>query len=473
VTYVDQYLKRVASQHAGDDAALATEFATTYLRLGEMQGPTPAAVASFENGRRLLERKSSLSAADTLLLARLRARQGSTQLDLRQIPQGVENLTAASSLADHLAKDATLYPEPDLVKAFAGWRLARLHRMQFRLPEAEQQARASIATAEEIVARGFRTKEVFEILTGARNVLGAAERRQGRWREALETYQKVLADTEQRALADPGSASLQREMARSHQILGDMVVRIPAHDEDQVRFHVRSAIAIAERLAALDPSDQTAQSELAQYLSSGAETLRLPEESKEALGYLRRALPMFETLMKSQPGDGEMRLYAALTEADMGEFMGRAHSQTQSILWLRRGMADVAKLVESDPANTTTRFELLKVQEWLSLGLARSGQEAESLALAEDAILKARSLADDVRARPESWREVPRAYAALAATYGALGKRADARKWYRVATVEWEKMIAQGLYFPDTEEEIADARRGAATGAPVAEPVGK
>lgn len=157
----------------------------------------------------------------------------------------------------------------------------------------------------------------------------------------------------------------------------------------------------------------------------------------------------------------------------MGEFLSRAHAQTQSIVWLRRGMADVAKLVDSDPANTTNRFELLKVQEWLSVALARGGQEAEALALAEDAIGKARLLADDVRARPESWREVPRAYAAMAASYGALGRRADARKWYRVATVEWEKMIAQGLYFPDTEEEIADARRGAATGAPVAEPVGK
>ena len=32
------YLKRVAAEHVGDDNALATEFATTYLRLGRNAG---------------------------------------------------------------------------------------------------------------------------------------------------------------------------------------------------------------------------------------------------------------------------------------------------------------------------------------------------------------------------------------------------------------------------------------------------
>jgi tRNA A-37 threonylcarbamoyl transferase component Bud32/tetratricopeptide (TPR) repeat protein len=459
VMYVEQYLKRVAAQHAGDNAALATEFATTYLRLGEMQGTTPEAIASFENGRRLLERKRP-SAADSLVLARLRVREGSTLLDLGRIPEGVENLTAGSTLANDLAKKTNLYPEPELVIAFANWRLARLCRMQYRLPDAEQHAHTAISTAEEIVGRGFRTKQVYEILTGARNVLGAAQRRQGRWQEALATYQKVLADTEQRALAEPGSASLQREMARSHQILGDMVVRMPGHDEHQVQFHVRNAITIAEHLAALDPWDKTAQSELAQYLSSGAETLRQPAEAQEAMGYLRRALPIFETLLAKEPDNGELRLYSALTEADMGEFLGRANARKESIRWLRRGLLDLMKLVASNPADATDRLELLRVQEWLSLALARSGQKTEAIALADDAIARAHVLKSDTGSNQESWRELARAYAAKAATLGALRQPAEARGWNRTATEEWDKMIAHGLNFPDSVEEIETARKG-------------
>jgi eukaryotic-like serine/threonine-protein kinase len=463
VTYVEEYLKRVAAQHAGDDAALATEFATTYLRLGEMQGATPEAVASFESGRRLLERKgphSRLGNDDLLVLARLRVREGSTLVDIGRIPEGVENLMAGVRLVTRLGESAGSNSEAELVKAFAGWRLARLYRTQNRLREAEEEARKAIQTGEAVLRQGVRTKEVYQILTGARNVLGSAQRRQGHWREGLETYQKVLADTEQRAQAEPGSASLEREMARSHQILGDMVVRMPGHDPNQVRFHVRSAITIAERLAALDPWDKTAQSELAQYLSSGAETLSQPEDSTEALGYLRRALPMMETLLKSEPGNNDLRLYAALTEADMGMSLGRGSSPQQSILWLRRGMSDLTSLAESNPTNMTNQLELIKVQEWLSVSLARGGQEAEAISLAQDAVGKTRLLADDAGATAETLRELPRAYAAMAATCGALGKSGEARKWYRAATSEWEKLSSRGLYFPDSAEEKEEAIKG-------------
>ena len=187
VTYVDDYLKRVAAQHAGDDTALASEFATTYLRLGEMQGATREAIASFENGRRLLERKrhgAGLSTADRLVLARLRVREGSTLLDLGQTAEGVENLIAGARQAGGLVQSGW-NSEAELIQAFAGWRLARDYRVHYRLREAEEQAHTAIARAEEILRRGLRTKEVFEILIGARNVLGSAQRRGGHWREAV------------------------------------------------------------------------------------------------------------------------------------------------------------------------------------------------------------------------------------------------------------------------------------------------
>jgi len=460
VASVNDYLKRVAAQHAGDDAALATEFATTYLRLGEMQGATPEAIASFENGRRLMERKGrsgALSAADSLALARLRVRAGSALIDLGRTTEGVENLTAGASLA---GRTTGWNSAAELMKAFADWRLARLYRMQYRLQEAEKRAREALAIGEEVLRRGVRTNEVYEVLTGAGNVLGGVLRRQGHFQQGLEAYQKVLADTEERARAEPGSAGLQRELARCHQVLGDTLIRMPVHDENQVRWHVREAIAIAERLAALDPWDKTAQSELAQYLSSGGETLERPEDRQEALGYLRRSLPILETLLKSEPGDRTVRLYAALTEADLGEF-AVDNTSDEAIRWLRRGMSDVSALAD-DPKNKMNTLELIKVQQWLALSLAHRGEAREAVALARDCVDKAESAAGSPDATPESWRELPRAYFAMADTYRSLGKRDEARRWYRAALVEWDKVAAKGVEFPDSDEELAEARRGAA-----------
>ena len=37
----------------------------------------------------------------------------------------------------------------------------------------------------------------------------------------------------------------------------------------------------------------------------------------------------------------------------------------------------------------------------------------------------------------------------MGATCGVIGEQAEAQKWYRSATTEWEKMMAKGLYPPD------------------------
>jgi len=469
IAHVDQYLKRVAGPNSENDDRLAREFATTYLRLGEMQGSTPAAIASFEEGRRLLERKGRRGAwdpADVLVLARLRVRSGTTLMDLGQTPEAIANLQVAAILAGGLRRSRGWDAEVELVRATADWRLARLYRMDYRLQEAEQHAREAEAACEEMLRRGIQTRELWEIFDGARMVSAGVLKRQGRWQPSLEMYQKVLADTERRAAGEPWSAGLQRELARIHQIMGDMVTRIPGHEEE-VRLHVRSAIAIAERLAAPDPSDKTAQSELGQYLSSAAEALLSSEDWAEAVRDLRRALPIFEGLLKCEPDNGVFQLYYALAEADLGDRLSRRHASRESIDWMRRGLADVGRLVERDPRNTTHFLELLKVQRMLVSGLARAGQGQESLALASDLISKAQSVASQSGEGQEMARsgadlELPRAYAAMADACRVLGRRDEARKWYRSAMSEWEAMRGAGFVSsPDTEAEMEESRRGA------------
>ena len=174
VAYVDDYLQRVAAQHSGDDAALATEFATTYLRLGEMQGATAEAIASFEKGSRLLEEKgkrSPSSVADSLVLARLRMREGAALVDSGHVPEGVASLTSAIRIAGSLDRAGGWNPDAERVKAFAEWRLGRLYRLQYKLPESEDHAAKSIAIGEELLRRGYSGEEIYESLNGARNVM--------------------------------------------------------------------------------------------------------------------------------------------------------------------------------------------------------------------------------------------------------------------------------------------------------------
>jgi serine/threonine-protein kinase len=469
IAHVDDYLKRVAAEHAGDDAALATEFATTYLRLGEMQGTTPEAIASFENGRLLLERKHKRGMpdpAELLLLARLRVTAGSTLMDLGRAPEAIENLLAAESLAAGLPSTIGWNAEAELLRAWANWRLARLYRMQYLLQKGEEHSRRAVAICEDMLQRGVRTREVYEIFDGARLVLAGVLRRQGNWPQSMDLYQKVLGDIERRAAEDPSSAGLQRELAHTHQIMGDMVTRVPGRRKE-VQLHVRRAIEIADRLAALDPWDKTAQSDLAQYLSSGGETLIDPGDWQESVADLRRGLPIFEKLLKDEPSSDVIQLYIALTEADIGDRLAKRNLIQDSILWIRRGCSHMQKLVERDPGNTTHFLELLKVQRMLVASLARAGEARESLALANDLIAKAQSVVDQTGHRAEMARsgadmELPRAYTSMAGACRVLRQRDEARKWYRKALAEWEAMRSAGfMSSPDTESEMEEAKRGA------------
>jgi tetratricopeptide (TPR) repeat protein len=470
IAYVEDYLKRVASEHAGDDTALATEFATTYLRLGEMQGTTPAAIASFENGRLLLERKVKRGAPDppdVLLLARLRVTAGSTLMDLDRTPEAIENLQAAENLAAGLRPRIGWNAEAELLKAWADWRLARLYRAQYLLPKAEDCARRAVAVCEDMWRHGVHTRELYEIYDGARLVLGGVLRRQGNWPQSVELYQKVLDDIARRAAEDPSSANLQRQLAHTHQIVGDLVSRMPGHRKE-VQLHVRKAIEIAERFAALDPSDKAAQSDLAQYLCSGGETLMDPGDSQESLTYLRRSLPIFEGLLKEEPNNSVLQLFAALAEADIGDRLAQRNRIQDSIFWLRRGFSHVEELVKRDPGNTTHFLELLKVQRMLVASLARAGETEEALALANDLIVKAQSVVNQTGHREDMARsgadlELPRAYTTMAAACQVLRKRDEAHRWYRMALVEWEAMRAAGFVSsPDMEEEMEQAKKGAA-----------
>ena len=467
IAYVDDYLKRMAAEHAGDDTALATEFATTYLRLGEMQGTTPEAIDSFKKGRLLLEgkqKRGKSDPADVLLLARLRVTAGSTLMDLERVPEAIENLTAAKSLAAGLRPSIGWNAEAELLKAWADWRLARLYRVEYQLQQAGEHARRSVAVCEDMWAHGVRSREMYEIFDGVRLVLAAVLRRQGSWQQSLELYRTVLEDTERHAAEDPSSARLQRAVGHTHQILGDMINRMPGR-RLEVRVHVRRSIEIAEHLAALDPGDQSAQSDLAQALADGGENMTDLQDWQESMTDLRRALPIFTKLLKDEPSSGVYQLYVAITEADIGLRLANKNLLQDSKVWLRRGFSDVRNLVARDPGNTTHFLEMLKVQRMLVATLARSGEAEESLALANDLIVKARSVGSQTGQAAEMARsgadlELPRAYTTMATACRVLRKRDEARKWYRMALAEWEALRSSGfLSAPETEEEMEQARK--------------
>jgi len=463
IAHVNNYLQGVVADNTEDDTALASEIATTYLRLGELQGVTREAIASYENGCKLLEFKrknGSATTEDVLALARLRLRLGNTLVDSGKAAEGKDHLLTAYGLADQIVRtNASGISEAMKIKARAYWRVARIYRVQYKLNEAEQYSSIAVATCQDLVKRGVRDRELDEIHNGARLVLAGTLRRQGRWQQSYDLYKSVLVDNQRQVTENPASASLQRELARSHQILADMLARMSGRDEE-VRTHVRSSIRIAEALLAPDPQDKSAQNELGQYLSSGAEALSRPEDRAEAEGYLRRAVPIFQSLLQREPSNGNLMLFAALTEAELGDAMGRVKPTRESVMRIRTGWMLLRKLVEREPGDTTNTIELFKVQRMLALNLARYGFATEAVQLSEDLITRAGSLSGPSAPQAEiPLRELPRSYALMGAVFRELGKPAQSRSFYQKAVHEWESVKARGLLALGASDELDEARK--------------
>lgn len=464
--HVSDYLRRIAAGNASGDAALATEIATTYLRLSEIQGTTPEALASLENGRKLLEAKRAngkTEPADVLMLGRLRLRIGSTLADLGRSGEAREHLLAAAALAKESGAAGSV--EAVKIEARADWRLARILRVQYSLSEAEQHSRAAVAACAKAMREtkpgASLDRELEEIHNGARLVLGGVLRRQGKWDQSVAMYLSVLADNERRAAANPGSVQMARELARTHSLLADLLSLSPGR-EAEVHEHVTKAIAIAERLAAVDPQDKVAQSELGQYHSLAAEALTRPEDLPQVERSLRRALPIFKSLLQREPESGTFLLYAGLTEAELGDCMGGKRPAPESLQLVRNGVAQIQKLVNRDPRDTTNRIELLKLQRMLVRNLVRGGHAKEALELSNAILAQAREVSGEQGSQTElPMRELPRAYALLGSVYQQLGRPEESQNWYRMSLDQWDRLKAQGYELRDAEKDIRETRKAA------------
>ncbi len=460
ISEVDGFLKNLVAENGSDDAALAAELATTYLRMGEMQGSTPEALRSFENGRQLMEgkmRRQRFLAADTLVLARLSERIGVILNDLGKPPEAIENLSRAAKLAESVRSNGEWEPEAQQLKARADWRLARLYRTQYQLDDAEMHGKLAIAACQDLIARRIETKAVQEIFTGARLVLAGVYRRQGKWQQGLDLYEQVLADAQRRVDHDPQSVALQRELALTHQIVADMLNVVPERRKE-VPAHVRASVRIAERLSSLDPSDAALRGELGQYLSTAGEFLDRRDEFGESMQYLKRSLSIFESQLQKAPDSGVYLLYASLVEADIGKKLAGVNSLQEGLRLMRRSRARLLKLVARDPKNFTHRLELQKVQRWMVECLSRAKMAQEAISLAEATIASAREVA--AQAAPGQTftsREVPRSCAALAKAYRLLGRKEEARRWYAKTLEEWAILKKGSPPSPDEKEEIEEA----------------
>jgi non-specific serine/threonine protein kinase/serine/threonine-protein kinase len=216
---------------------------------------------------------------------------------------------------------------------------------------------------------------LFELHDGISALHGSTAVRELLVKRALEYLDSLARDAE-------GDISLQRELAEAYERIGSVQGEPAEANLGNTRGALESywkALAIRERIAAADPANRGARSELAASYSNLGAILDQSGDSRADFEYQRKALAICERLAAESPGDSSVRLSLAGAYHHMAASLYRAGDSSASLEARRKALAIFKELAATYPAG-------LHVQRNLALGHRYMGSALAALQRLDEAL---------------------------------------------------------------------------------------
>ncbi len=431
-----EYLDDLAKD-AGRDEQMLTELASGYLQIGDVQGypilpnlgHRDAAMVSYRKALALAARIGSTYPGPEArrLVARSHQRIAAMLRTFGQTTASIEEYGKALAEAEPLL---STNPKPD--------DLELLRTIWLTLGQA-QSAAGDIAEASRSWRRSESIAERLASLEGADPVQMRMVRTDKHTIRAL-MYSGDLEAAEQTAIEgvrvretvvarEPRNAALRRELANGYGELA-YVYFDPAFlsygDRERAAVFQQKSLNIARELAAADPSNATAQADLAITEIDFCADLALSSPAK-AIGYCRDSLQ----IASRWPQVGRESAFSHLSEAlaQLGRHK-EAMEASQSAIQLRK-----ARYLK-DPGHFVLRQHLLRDYSQIAVLLAATGNDPAALEQHRQAVALAEELAAAIPSNLLARRD-------LADTYEAFGKyyerrdRSQSRFWYQKSMQIW------------------------------------
>ena len=461
VRNVENYLNQVVATGNSGDAALQSEFAAIYLRLGEVQTDTQKSLASYEHAKTLLARKGRLTQDDQRTLASIEERTGDAMIALGKSEEAYAAYDRSIEAASRLLLQEPKPFEARLIIANAQAKSAREYMRFYKYAQAQERLAKAIATFESLLTESPENKDVLTGLTTAQQGLATIYMRRNRLAEALDLRESVFEHRKRLAAADPGDFAKRRDLMRAHLSLGNLLGGVASIHLGNFRdgiAHYRDALEIAESLVKLDPESSEALSDLGlvEYSIGGALE---PTDAAGSMRFLRRSYDTYQRLRERDPKNMTHVIFQAGAEAAMGNSLLRRGRVREAIAVFQSGQAKYFQVIDNSPNDRTTRIDLLILERTLALALAANGERAKALAMTERCVEFARQNAA-VHNEPFSLHmDLPRTYEAAAAVSRKFGDRAGEKKWLEQAAAAWDDLKKDGSLPPSIEVFAADVNR--------------
>ena len=253
---------------------------------------------------------------------------------------------------------------------------------QGKTPDALDLFRRALRLANEAVRREPRNPDALMVLGETRFWIGNGLRVEGKIDQALQhmtEYQKVA---ERLVALDPSNQKYQLERAYGHGNVASLLEM--KGDVREALKHHKVSLAIKEDIARRS-TDIDAQTDVAIAYNKVGVALYKLGELRESLGYLQRESDIYRDLVKRDPQDVQLKrrltnsmAYTASALEDIGESEA-AYALLQEELALEQ------QLAAHDPSNVDWQRNVAMTTRWIAKAVAERGDSARAAALYREA----------------------------------------------------------------------------------------
>jgi tetratricopeptide (TPR) repeat protein len=439
-----QYLDSLARESTGD-TSLLFELASAYQKIGDVQGYAALpnlghAEAALQSHRKALELARQLVERDPSpparrLLVRAHQRVAYLLTGEGELAAAMEHDREASRLGEELYAAAPGNPEDSRllmnVYHLAGTQQLRqgdaaaARRSWQRQMEIAQQFAAAHPGDESLSALGFAHRYMSRALQAFGDLEGA-----------LRHARESVAAREAVAAGKGGNTALLRELLNGYEETA-YVAGLPdlpnLGDYHMATTYARKVIALAEQLAAADPHNARARSDLG-IAYSNACALFAPLNLAAAREWCRKALEIYPP---SRPGAYRYTL-TLLYQARVWRKLGQPARVRDS---LREAIAALANPARPDRMEAETRRVLLRAHNEMGAALVDLREPAAALEHHREALAIAEAIVAERPSDLVARRDLAECYEGL----GRADRRPQACDWYRQSLDIWSRWATWGV----------------------------
>jgi tetratricopeptide (TPR) repeat protein len=286
----------------------------------------------------------------------------------------------------------------------------------------------------------------------------------GATNKALQAYQKELELCEALAQADPNNADAKRDLAFSHQRLGDVHLRRGATDEALQSY--QKSLELREALAQADPNNADAKSNLAfSHQRLGDVHLRLGATDKALQAY-EKDLELSEALANADPNNALGKSNLAFSYSRLGDVRLRRGATDKALQAFQKGLELSEALAQADPNNADAKRGLANSYSKLGDVHLRRGATDKALQAFQKELDLSEALAQADPNNAEAKRDLAFSYENMARVkrfFYNLAQVTEQGGDLILARPYYEKMLAVDRQLSERMPQSADARREVAS----------